>query len=255
MTLDWYPGIRECCAFWPQAAMLQQTFESLEKSFETNNDACIDCAKSIVEVVCRVIVEDLDDPSDPHKPKEETPAFGQWVTAAVRVLKLGDNRDTSFKKLVSQHHKLTETLGSLRNGAGPVSHGRDGFIQRLSAYHHRAAVLSADAIVAFLHHAYLDAEVRMTTTMRSYDCFENFHALIDASATLRLDTDDAEESTIAVRIGEEEFFIPIRASELLFSFDRRAYVEALRVGREIAGHNTDCFDVIESPSAHPEATE
>ena len=30
MTQDWCPGIREACAHWRDAPMLQQTFEALE---------------------------------------------------------------------------------------------------------------------------------------------------------------------------------------------------------------------------------
>jgi hypothetical protein len=45
MTPDWYPAIRECCVHWQDAPMLQQTFDALEKSFSTDNDACIDSAK------------------------------------------------------------------------------------------------------------------------------------------------------------------------------------------------------------------
>lgn len=33
MSLDWYPGIRECCAHGNEAAMLQQTFAALERAF------------------------------------------------------------------------------------------------------------------------------------------------------------------------------------------------------------------------------
>jgi hypothetical protein len=95
MTLDWYSAIRECSAYWPDAAMLQQTFEALEKNFVEENDACIDCAKSIVGVVCRLIVDELDDPTRPAKPAEEIPSFGAWVSAAVRTLKLGDIRNNA----------------------------------------------------------------------------------------------------------------------------------------------------------------
>jgi Abortive infection C-terminus len=166
MTPDWYPAIRDCCAYWPNAPMLRQTFEALEASFINENDACIDCAKSIVEVICRVILEELDEPDVSVRPKEDSPNFGAWVGAATRVLKLGDNRNTAFLKLVSQHHKLTETLGGLRNNAGPVSHGKDGFIERLSSYHRRAAVLSADAIVAFLHQSYIEATANLARTFQ-----------------------------------------------------------------------------------------
>jgi hypothetical protein len=55
MTLDWCPGIREACGYWRDAPMLQQTFEAMERNLEQNNDACIDCAKTVVEVICRVV--------------------------------------------------------------------------------------------------------------------------------------------------------------------------------------------------------
>ena len=141
MSLDWYPAIRECCAYWPgRGHAAHQTFEALEKSFDEDNDACIDSAKCIVEVVvCRVIIDELDDPSAPVKPKTAYPDFGEWVSAAVRILKLGDIRDNAFQKMISQHRKLTTTLGNLRTAAGPASHGKDGFIARLSSYHRRAA--------------------------------------------------------------------------------------------------------------------
>jgi hypothetical protein len=107
MSLDWYPAIRECCVYWRDAPMLQQTFDALEKSFSTDNDACIDSAKCIVEVVCQIIIGELDSPAFQIKPKEENSAFGVWVSAAVRALKLGDVRNAAFQKLISQHHRLT----------------------------------------------------------------------------------------------------------------------------------------------------
>jgi hypothetical protein len=93
MSLDWCPGIRDACEYWRDAPMLQQTFEALERTFEQDNDACIDCAKSIVEVFCRIIVDELDSPIQSVKPKAAAPDFGEWVGAAVRVLKLGENDD------------------------------------------------------------------------------------------------------------------------------------------------------------------
>jgi len=51
MTLDWCPGIRDACGHWRDAPMLQQTFDAMERNLEQNNDARIDCAKTVVEVV------------------------------------------------------------------------------------------------------------------------------------------------------------------------------------------------------------
>ena len=89
MTLDWCPGIREACGHWCDAQMLQQTFEAMERNLEQNNDACIDCAKTVVEVVCRVVVESFHTQQAPLKPTQETPSLSDWLTAAIRALKLG----------------------------------------------------------------------------------------------------------------------------------------------------------------------
>jgi hypothetical protein len=212
--------------------MLQQTFEALEQSFLADNDSCIDCAKSTIEVVCQIIIDELDDPAHSLKPQEKIPSFGTWVSAAVRTLKLGDNRNTLFQKLVSQHHKLTETLGDLRNGAGPVSHGREGFIERLSSYHRRAAVLSADAIVAFLHQAYLESERNLALTREPYERFKKFNEVIDAAVSMEggIDDDGILALTVSLPTGD---LIPVSApaSRVLFQLDRQAYIEALNAAR------------------------
>lgn len=234
MTIDWYPGIREACAHWRDAHMLQQTFEALERTLEESNDACIDCAKAIVEVVCRVVIDELDSPINPVKPKAASPDFGEWVGSAVRVLKLGDNQNNKFLKLVSQHHKLTSALGDLRNDAGPVSHGRDGFLDRLSEHHRRSAVLSADAIVTFLHQAYLEAELDLVRTRERYERFGHLHGLIDAHVSLQAVVDDEGILSVDVRLPTGDV-LPLRveASRLLYQLDRNAYVEALNAARGV----------------------
>ena len=123
MKLDWCPGIREACSYWHDAPMLQQTFEALERTLAEDNDACIDSAKATVEVVCRVVVESFHTQQVPLKPTQETLSLSDWLSAAIRALKLGDVRDDRFKKLVSSHHKLADALNDLRNKAGPASHG------------------------------------------------------------------------------------------------------------------------------------
>jgi hypothetical protein len=236
MTLDWYPAIRECCAYWPSAAMLQQTFEALDKSFNEDNDACIDCAKTTIEVVCQIIVDELDDPAQSIKPQEKLPSFGAWVSTAVRALKLGDVRNNAFQKLVSQHHKLTEALGDLRNVAGPASHGREGFIERLSSYHRRAAVLSADAIVAFLYHGYIESEPNLARTREPYERFEELNELIDGSVTMEGGIDEDGSLSVIVNLPTEDSVpIPVTAtaSRVLFQLDRQAYIEALNAARSV----------------------
>jgi len=234
MSLDWYPAIRDCCAHWPDAPMLQQTFDALENSFATDNDACIDSAKCVVEVVCQIIVNELDSPALQVKPKEESPSFGVWVSAAVRALKLGDVRNAAFQKLISQHHRLTTTLGDLRNDAGPVSHGKDGFIEKLSVYHRRAAVLSADAIVAFLHQAYRETELNLLRTREPYERFLAQNEVIDkwsGYTAAEIDDDGLLSVTVALPGDANSLVIDATPSQFLFQFDRTAYIEALNAAR------------------------
>jgi hypothetical protein len=235
MTADWYPGIRDFCFHWRDASMLQETFAAMEKAFGDNNHACIDSAKAMVEVACRIIVGDLLAPGDAGYPNGSTPDFGDWLSGAVRALKLGDVRHDRFRKLVSAHHKLTTALGDLRNAAGPTSHGRDGFIAKLSDHHRRAAVLSADALITFLHAAYLEAEPNILRTHEPYESFESMNAVIDARVSLSAST--TEEGTLEVVFGlpgGDEILLDIEPSRILFQIDRQAYLQALAACREAA---------------------
>lgn len=207
--------------------MLQQTFEALEREFNDNSDACIDAAKAVVECACRIIIENLDDPTSPVKPVEELPPFGAWVSAAVRVLELSEIRDEAFKKLISQHYKLTTTLGDLRNKAGTMSHGRDGFITKLSIHHRRAALLAADAIVTFLHEAYLERELDAVLSREPYERFQATNDVIDEYAGLRGEMDEDGIPHLYVILPgsspREEIELSSTVSQILFEIDREAY--------------------------------
>lgn len=235
MTMDWCPGIREACVHWRDAPMLQQTFEALERTLEQDNDTCIDCAKTVVEVMCRVVVESFHTPQAPLKPVQETPTLSDWLSAAIRSLKLGDVRDDKFKKLVSSHHKLAEALNDLRNKAGPASHGKDPYLERLAVHHRRSAVLAADAIVAFLHQAYLDAQLDPISSREPWERFAEDNALIDAYVGLSVDAEDGDAPTLHFLLpGGDELPLQVEVSRLLYQLDRGAYVEALNAARDAA---------------------
>lgn len=234
MTLDWYPGLRAFCRYWDHAEMLQQTFATLEQEFAGDNDACIDAAKGIVECACRVIIDELDDPTRPIKPTQADAPIGVLVGAANRLLKLSDIRDRKFADLVKHHNNITDSLRELRNEAGTVSHGRDGFVAKLSAHHRRAAVLSADAIVTYLHEAYLEANFNLAQTREPYERFETFNDLIDNAVSLEAETDDDGDLAVTIRLPGGDI-LPISASpsRVLYQMDRAAYIEALNAVRSV----------------------
>uniref|UniRef100_UPI001C640428 abortive infection family protein n=2 Tax=Xanthomonas citri TaxID=346 RepID=UPI001C640428 len=137
-------------------------------------------------------------------------------------------------KLVSQHHKLTTALGDLRNESGPISHGRDGFLAKLSVHHRRSAVLSADALVTFLHQAYLEAQRDPVSSREPWERFEAFNQLIDTNIGLELVTDDDGNSEFRVLLPRHEYLsLNISVSRLLYQLDRDAYIEALNAARGV----------------------
>lgn len=231
MSLDWCPGIREACAHWRDAPMLQHTFQALEASLEGRSDTAIDAAKGVVECVCRVIIDQLDNPQKPLKPNDDD-SINKWVSTAIRLLNPNEKRDRTFADLIKHHNSLADSLRILRNDAGPLSHGKDGFIRVLSAYHHRVAVLSADAIVTFLHQAYLEAELDLVRTREPYERFDQLHGLIDANVSLQADVDEQGYLSVDVTLPSGDV-LPLRveASRLLYQLDREAYVEALNAAR------------------------
>ena len=234
MLADWYPGIRAFCAHWRHAPMLQQTFETLEREFADQNDACIDAAKGIVECACRMLIQELDDPDSPKKPTSTDPPLGELVGLTTRLLGLGTVQNRAFSDLIKEHNKLTETLRILRNEAGTVSHGKNGFIAKLSAHHRRSALLAADAIITFLHEGYLERDPDPARTLEPYERFAISNAIIDEFASVRIEYDDDGSARVVVMpLGGDEVPLAIEPpSLLLFGMDKEAYKTVLIACRE-----------------------
>src|SRR5690606_23693940 len=111
----------------------------------------------------------------------------------------------------------------------------------LSSHHRRAAVLAADSIVAFLHHAYLDAQLNPTVSREPWDRFENENALIDAHVGLAVETDDEGLPSLQFLLpGGDVLPLTIEVSRLLYQLDRQAYVEALNAARSAS--SDEAFD-------------
>ena len=190
MRADWYPGIQAFCSHWRHAPMLQQTLDTLEREFADDSDASIDAAKALVECACRLLVEELDDPAAPLKPAKSDIPLAELLGLATRMLDLGEVRDRAFATLIKEHNRLADALRVLRNEAGTVSHGKDGFIRKLSVHHRRAALLAADAIVTFLHEAYLERDPDPVLTLEPFERFAESNTTIDEYAAIIAEADE-----------------------------------------------------------------
>ena len=238
MTEAWYPGIRAFCAHWCHAPMLQQTLASMEQEFAAGHDACIDAAKAIVECSCRILIEELDDPSAPLKPIKNDVHLSELLGTATRLLGLGETRDRAFAKLIKEHNRLSGALRELRNEAGTVSHGKEGFVEKLSVHHRRAAMLAADAIVTFLHEAYLEREPDPVRTLEQYESFGESSELIDRYSQLSAEIDNNGILQAVVSLPTGDYVeLAITASEMLFGVDREAYKLTANACREAASED------------------
>lgn len=239
MSIDWYPGIRAFCTHWGHAPMLQQTFETLDREFNDDNDACIDAAKGFVECACRLLVQELDDPLNPiekwpDNPLKNNPSTTNYVTAALRLLGISERRNDPFSRIVSRHHDLAGAITKFRDISGTISHGKDGLSHKLSAHHRRSSVLAADALVMFLHESYLEREPDPIRTFEPYERFQASNALIDDIVTMKAEPDDnGYLSSVSIILPErEEVVLTFEPSRLLFGVDREAYKSVLNACRE-----------------------
>ena len=235
MSADWYPGIQAFCSHWRHAPILQQTLDALEREFAGDSDATIDAAKALVECACRLLVEELDDPAAPLRPTRTDIPLAELLALATRMLDLGEVRDRAFATLIKEHNRLADALRVLRNEAGTVSHGKDGFIRKLSVHHRRAALLAADAIVTFLHEAYLERDPDPVLTLEPFERFAESNATIDEYAAIIAEAD--EDGILRARVllpNDEEIPLSVEPSRLLFGVDREAYKLALNVCRDVA---------------------
>ena len=220
MRADWYPGIQAFCSHWRHAPMLQQTLDTLEREFADDSDASIDAAKALVECACRLLVEELDDPAAPLKPTKSDIPLAELLGLATRMLDLGEVRDRAFATLIKEHNRLADALRVFRNEAGTVSHGKDGFIRKLSVHHRRAALLAADAIVTFLHEAYLERDPDPVLTLEPFERFAKSNATIDEYAAIIAEAD--EDGILQARVllpNDEEISLSVEPSRLLFGVD------------------------------------
>ena len=235
MRADWYPGIQAFCSHWRHAPMLQQTLDTLEREFAADSDASIDAAKALVECACRLLVEELDDPAAPLKPAKSDIPLAELLGLATRMLDLGEVRDRAFATLIKEHNRLADALRVLRNEAGTVSHGKDGFIRELSVHHRRAALLAADAIVTFLHEAYLERDPDPVLTLEPIERFAKSNAIIDEHTAIVAEADADEDGILRARVllpNEDEIPLSVEPSRLLFGVDREAYKLALNACRD-----------------------
>ena len=223
------PNYSRACARWPGAATLAGSYGALASCFERDPYGSIEHVKSFVECVCLTILTEFGE-----EPPSGTPTATELLVLALRSLGVQNWRGASkLDKVLSAFNRLADALTEMRNEYGPVAHGRDGFLDALTADNSRAFVHTGDAIVSVLMNALEGKDPDLVATRDPYQNFTRLNARIDSSVsvTARVD-EEAERATVVVTVStaanDEAFEIRVVPSRFLYGVDRVAYVEVLK---------------------------
>lgn len=223
------PNYRRAQQRWPDAPTLATCHEALRGCFDTNAYGLVEHVKSFVESVCLTIMGELREPMP-----SSAPSTTDLLVAALNPLGLRNTRGASkLDKVLSAFNRLADALTEMRNDNGPLAHGKDAFLDALTADHARAFLHTGDAILGILLNALEGKQPDLTVTREPYERFPHLNERIDSavSVEVRIDEDgDRPMVVFSVATGPRAEAIELRVepSRLLYGIDRSAYIEVLR---------------------------
>ena len=195
----------------PIIEVIDQQIRAIEDAIDRVPDFAFDLSKTLVESVCKTILEDIGHPADPNW---DAPKIMKETTKYLSMLPPGHPNAAkareSITKTINGLHTTVQGLCELRNDYGLASHGRDGFSARLDLRQATLAAQAADTIVSFLYRIHRDALTQTPGARVYYEDHTNFNDAFDR---------DNE----AILLGELELL----PSRVLFLADREAYKAAL----------------------------
>jgi hypothetical protein len=249
------PNYRRAQQRWPDAPTLARRLEALRACFDTNTHGQVEHVKSFIESVCLTIMGELREPMP-----SATPSTTELLVAALSPLGLRNTRGASkLDKVLSGFNKLADALTEMRNDNGPVAHGKDAFLDALTADHARAFVHAGDAILSVLLNALEGKQPDLTVTREPYESFPHLNEPIDRAVSVEARIDeDCERPMVVFSVAAgprgEAIELRVEPSRLLYGIDRSAYIEVLRTADLVVAETGEGEDEEEvAPSTGPVA--
>lgn len=220
------PNYRRAKERWPDAATLSRCHGALTTCFEGNAHGMVEHVKSFVECVCVTILGEF------RAPMPSNANTTRLLIAALSPLGLQNSRGAShLDDVLSGFNKLADALTAMRNDNGPVAHGKDAFLDAVTADHARAFLHAGDAILSVLLNSLEAKEPDLTATREPYENFPHLNERIDRSVAVEVRVDeDGPQPVVVLTIatGAEAIELRVEPSRLLYGVDRFAYIEVLR---------------------------
>ena len=142
-----------------------------------------------------------------------------------------------IRHLYDMHSSLPEMMKNF-------PYARFGPLVRLFDWLEHKAIDSSDAIITFLHEAYLEREPDPVRTLEPFERFRASNVLIDQYSFIEAETDDDGflQARVVLPTGDEITLV-VTPAELLFGVDREAYKLVLNACREAAEEASDLDDL------------
>lgn len=223
------PNYRRSRERWPDAPMLAFGYDALKVCFGGNAHGLIEHVKSFVECVCITIINEFQASMPANRP-----SMTELLVVALDCLGLRNTKGvTKLDKVLSGFNKIADAISEMRNEAGPVAHGKDGFLDAIAADHARSFLHAGDAILGLLLNALEGKQPDLAGTREPYESFPHFNEQIDRAVAVEARIEEDEDRSIlifSVATGphDEAIELRIEPSRLLYGVDRTAYVEILR---------------------------
>ena len=204
-------GARSAILDGPIVELIENQIDAIENAMENVPDFAFDLSKTLIESVCKTVLEDIGQPANPNWDAQEL-----LKETTNRLSLLPRNHPNPAKtresvlKTIRGMHQTIQGLCELRNDYGMASHGRDVFSARLDLRQATLAAQAADTIVAFLYRVHRDS-LRQTPGVRvRYEDQPDFNEAFDSDNEL-------------IRLGE----LALLPSQVLYQVDIEAYRAAL----------------------------
>jgi len=223
------PNYRRVKEKWGDAALLSGGYAAILRCADGGGHGLLEHIKSFIESTCVTILAEFD-----RKLETGTPSATELLVAALKCFGFENSRGANnLDKLLSGFNKLSDALSDMRNEAGPVAHGKDGFLDAIDADQCRAFLHVGDAILSILLNAMEGKEPNLVVTREPYERFPHLNDRIDNSVAVQVKVDpDATPSMIVIKVASEQFGdeieLRVEPSRLLYGVDRSIYVEVLK---------------------------
>lgn len=213
------PASRHAMRDLPQAQNIERSIELIELIPASNSELVFDLCRSLIETVCKTILNDLNEPLPPSPNAEN---MVPKVLARFQVFLDPEAVEAEARRAVGDTvhgiNKFVNGIGEYRRRFGSASHGRDGYIDGIDISHAKLTVGVTDALISFLIAVHRRLHGQEEWFRASYGEHEDFNQFLD---------DEHDPSPINV-FGDE-----FRPSELLYSMNRSGYIKRLNDWRKM----------------------